>query len=276
MLCFPNAKINIGLKVVEKRPDGFHNLETVFYPIGLKDALEVVPYKNDNAISIHVTGLNATEMQSNVESNIVTRAYYLLQSDFDLMPLSVFLHKAIPTGAGLGGGSSDAASALILIQKMNKLNLSDAVLQQYSAQLGADCAFFIKNNPIFATGIGNCFEEVSLNLAGMHLILIKPDIHVSTPEAYSMVKPFKPDRSLKELIERPLDTWKDTIENDFEASVFAKYPKIASIKDVLYRKGAVYASMSGSGSSVFGLFKEQIELKSDFSDCFYWSETLRL
>ena len=276
MLCFPNAKINIGLKVVEKRPDGFHNLETVFYPIGLKDALEVVPNQDGNAYSIHVTGLNVKDMQSDPEANIVTRAYRLLQKDFDLIPLSVFLHKAIPTGAGLGGGSSDAANALVLIQKMNKLHLTDAVLEQYSAQLGADCAFFIKNNPIFATGIGTSFEDVSLTLAGLHLILIKPDIHVSTPEAYSMVKPAKPERSLKELIENPLETWKDAVVNDFEASVFAKYPKIASIKDTLYRKGAIYASMSGSGSSVFGLFKEQIELKSDFSDCFYWSETLRL
>lgn len=267
MICFPNAKINIGLRVVEKRPDGYHNLETVFYPIGLKDALEVVPAALNTDFSIDSEGISPDE-------NIVTKAFRLLQSAYSLQPAACYLRKKIPVGAGLGGGSSDGANALRIIASMNGLDLSEQELEQFSAQLGADCAFFIKNNPIFASGIGTAFEKVTLSLAGYHLILVKPDIHVSTVEAYSLVKPKRPNQRLKEMIECPLDSWKETIFNDFEEPIFHKYPEIGRIKEKLYHHGAIFAAMSGSGSSVYGLFKDAVDLRSEFLDCFYWSEKL--
>ncbi len=275
MICFPNAKINLGLRVTEKRPDGYHNLETVFYPIGLKDALEVVPLSNGKSYSLEVKSMNSSDLGMDEESNIVTKAYRLLQKQFNLKPSAFYLKKGIPTGAGLGGGSSDAAYALKIINLANNLGLSEQDLELFSAQIGADCAFFIKNNPIFASGIGTDFEDVSLNLSGMFLVLVKPDVHVSTAEAYSLVHPAHPERSLKEWIGNPIETWRDNVINDFEPSVFLKYPIIGEIKETLYRNGAVYASMSGSGSSVYGLFKSTVDLKNIFPDCFYWSETLK-
>ncbi len=265
----------MGLRVTEKRPDGYHNLETVFYPIGLKDALEIVPHPTGKSYSLEVKTLDQADFGMNEEKNIVTKAFRLLEKHFPLQPAAFYLKKAIPTGAGLGGGSSDAANALKIISLMNNLNLSDQQLEQFSAQIGADCAFFIKNNPIFATGIGTDFEDVSLNLHGYFLVLVKPDVHVSTAEAYSLVHPAHPERSLKEWIGNPIETWRDNVINDFEPSVFQKYPVIGEIKEALYRNGAVYASMSGSGASVYGLFKGPIDLKAAFPGCFYWSETLQ-
>jgi 4-diphosphocytidyl-2-C-methyl-D-erythritol kinase len=275
MLCFPNAKINLGLQVVEKRPDGYHNLETVFYPIGLKDALEGVPHPDGKSYSLELYPTNSKLLQAvDIENNIVTKAFRLLEERYPLQPSAFFLKKVIPTGAGLGGGSSDAAFALKIINLMNQLGLSDTELEQFSAQLGADCAFFIKNNPIFASGIGTDFEDISLSLRGFYLVLVKPTIHVSTAEAYLSVCPKRPERSLKEVIGNPIETWKGVVLNDFEPSVFHRYPVIGKIKEVLYQEGAVYASMSGSGSSVFGLFKSPIDLEQTFKGCFYWSETL--
>lgn len=275
MICFPNAKINLGLRVTEKRPDGYHNLETVFYPIGLKDALEVVPHPTGKPYSLEVKTFESNDLGMDEEKNIVTKAFRFLEKQFLLQPAAFYLKKAIPTGAGLGGGSSDAANTLKIINLMNNLGLSDLQLEQFSAQIGADCAFFIKNNPIFASGIGTDFEEVSLNLRGYYLVLIKPAVHVSTAEAYSLVHPAHPERSLKEWIGNPIETWRDNVINDFEQSVFLKHPLIGEIKDELYRNGAIYASMSGSGSSVYGLFNTPVDLKATFSDCFYWSETLQ-
>jgi 4-diphosphocytidyl-2-C-methyl-D-erythritol kinase len=274
MICFPNAKINLGLRVTENRPDGYHNLETVFYPLGLKDALEVVPHPEGKPYSLEVKTLVHTDLGMDEEKNIVTKAFRLMEKQFRIQPSAFFLKKGIPTGAGLGGGSSDAANALKIISLMNNLGLTDKDLELLSAQIGADCAFFIKNNPIFASGIGTDFEDVSLNLRGLFLVLIKPDVHVSTAEAYSLVHPAHPDRSLKECIGNPIETWKENVINDFEHSVFLKYPVIGEIKEALYRNGAIYASMSGSGSSVYGLFKSPIDLKSAFPGCFYWSELL--
>lgn len=274
MICFPNAKINLGLRVTEKRPDGYHNLETVFYPIGLKDALEVVPHPNGKAFSLEVLSSEPSDSGMDEEKNIVTKSFRLLEKQFKLQPAAFFLKKGIPTGAGLGGGSSDAAYALKIINLMNNLGLTDGQLERFSAQIGADCAFFIKNNPIFASGIGTDFEDIPLNLRGYFLVLIKPDVHVSTAEAYSLVQPAHPDRSLKEEIGQPIETWRDNVINDFEPSVFLNYPIIGEIKETLYRNGAVYASMSGSGSSVYGLFKKTVDLRSAFPGCFYWSETL--
>jgi len=275
MICFPNAKINLGLRVTEKRPDGYHNLETVFYPIGLKDALEVVQSPSGKLYSLELKTLDHTDLGMEEEKNIVTKAFRMMEKQFKLQPAAFFLKKGIPSGAGLGGGSSDAAYALKIINLVNSLGLTDLELEQYSAQIGADCAFFIKNNPIFATDIGTDFEDVSLNLRGLFLVLIKPDIHVSTAEAYSLVHPAHPARSLKEWIGYPIETWRDNVINDFEPSVFLKYPMIGKIKETLYRNGAVYASMSGSGSSIYGLFKAPVELRTSFPGCFYWSEILQ-
>jgi 4-diphosphocytidyl-2-C-methyl-D-erythritol kinase len=275
MICFPNAKINLGLRVTEKRPDGYHNLETVFYPIGLKDALEVVPHPTGNPYSLDVYSDDTSDLGLNPEKNIVTKAFRLLETRYKLESAAFYLKKAIPSGAGLGGGSSDAAHTLKILSTMNNLRLNDAELEQFSAQIGADCAFFIKNKPIFASGIGTDFEDVSVNLSGWYLVLIKPDVHVSTAEAYSMVRPAKPTGSLKEWIGLPIETWRENVINDFEPSVFLKHPLIGEIKEELYRNGAVYASMSGSGSSVYGLFQSPVDLRKAFGNCFYWSETLQ-
>lgn len=261
MIVYPNAKINIGLNVVEKRPDGYHNLETVFYPIGLQDILEIKEMEEDDSVPeggyrLKVTG---TILDGSPEDNLVVRAFKLLKHDFDLPPVSIGLYKHIPTGAGLGGGSSDAAFTIKTLNGRFSLGLTDEQMEDYCTRLGADCPFFIKDEPVFATGIGNEFHPVSFSLKGKHLVLVKPDIFVSTKDAYAKVKVQKPAVALPELLVQPLDTWKDTVVNDFEPSVFSKYPEIAAIKDSMYDIGAVYASMSGSGSSVFGIFDEPLE-----------------
>lgn len=260
MIVYPNAKINIGLNVVEKRPDGYHNLETVFYPIGLQDILEIKVLDDDNApecgYKLKVTG---TILDGSPEDNLVVRAFKMLKRDFNIPPVSIGLYKHIPTGAGLGGGSSDAAFTIKTLNKRFDLRLTDEQMEDYCTRLGADCPFFIKDTPVFATGIGNEFHPVSFSLKGKHLVLVKPDIFVSTKDAYAKVNVRRPDTPLPELLAQPLETWKDTVINDFERSVFSKYPEIAAIKDSMYDIGAVYASMSGSGSSVFGIFDEPVE-----------------
>lgn len=270
MVIFPNAKINLGLNIIEKRPDGYHNLETVFYPIALEDALEVNKRKD-------ITGrcefypYNENEAED-AENNLVVKAFKLLDAEFDLPPTSIVLHKRIPTGAGLGGGSADAAFMLKLLNRKYRLMLTDETLEKYAARLGADCAFFIKNRPAFAEGIGNILSPVSLSLYGYQILLVKPDIFVSTREAFAKIKPHRPDKSLKEIIKLPVEEWKDTMVNDFEESVFSQFPVIGEIKQELYRSGAIYASMSGSGSSVYGLFRANDRLpKIDFGEntCVY-------
>lgn len=260
MIVYPNAKINIGLNVVEKRPDGYHNLETVFYPINLQDALDVKELEtSDGAPEGYVLKVTGTVLDGSPEENLVVRAFKLLKKDFDLPPVGLGLYKHIPTGAGLGGGSSDAAFTIKTLNERFQLGLTEERMEAYCAQLGADCAFFIKNRPMFATGIGNVFHPIALNLQHKHLVLVKPDIFVSTKDAYAKVEVRHPERQLPELLAQPIAQWKDTVKNDFEPSVFAKYPEIAAIKDKLYDLGAVYASMSGSGSSVFGIFNEPVE-----------------
>ena len=260
MIVYPNAKINIGLNVVEKRPDGYHNLETVFYPIGLQDILEIKVLDEGNVpecgYKLKITG---TILDGSPEDNLVVRAFKMLKHDFNLPPVSIGLYKHIPTGAGLGGGSSDAAFTIKTLNKRFDLRLTDEQMEDYCTRLGADCPFFIKDTPVFATGIGNEFHPVSFSLKGKHLVLVKPDIFVSTKDAYAKVNVRRLDTPLPELLAQPLETWKDTVINDFERSVFSKYPEIAAIKDSMYDIGAVYASMSGSGSSVFGIFDEPVE-----------------
>ena len=268
MITFPNAKINLGLNITEKRPDGYHNLETIFYPINLQDALEVTRLENsDKEYDLHVNG---TTLDGAPEDNLVIKAYFMLKNDFPQMAvINVHMYKHIPVGAGLGGGSADAAFMIKLLNEKFSLGLSEEQMEAYAARLGADCAFFIRNKAVFASGIGNIFEPIELSLKGWHIVLVKPDIFVSTKEAYALVKPKAPALSLKDIIQQPVKTWRDTMANDFEASVFAKHPAIAAIKDKLYDMGAVYASMSGSGSSVFGLFKEPVEnVEEKFFGCF--------
>ena len=267
MITYPNAKINLGLNIVEKRPDGYHNLETVFYPINLQDALEVTDLEGEGEYALKVSG---TPIEGELDNNLVVKAYRLLKKDFPNMgPINIHMYKHIPTGAGLGGGSADAAFMLKLLNDKFKLNLSTEKLEEYAAILGADCAFFIQNKPVFASGIGNIFEEINLSLKGYYLVLVKPDIFVSTKDAFANISPMKPIHSLKEIIRMPVETWRATMKNDFEDSVFKKFPEIAAIKDKLYDMGAIYASMSGSGSSVFGIFREQVEHVDEvFSGCF--------
>ena len=252
MLIFPNAKINLGLNITEKRPDGYHNLETIFYPIPIEDALEINPlHDGDGKYCLHQAGI---EIAGEAENNLVVKAYKLLDELFDLPPVDIHLFKRIPSGAGLGGGSADAAFMLKLLNETFNLGLSLDKLAEHAARLGADCAFFIRNAPTYAEGIGNIFSPVSLSLKGYQLWLVKPDIFVSTRDAFSQIKPRRPQRSLKETIQLPVEEWREYMMNDFEESVFPQFPAIGEIKEEMYRQGAVYASMSGSGSSVYGLF----------------------
>lgn len=266
MIIYPNAKINLGLNVVEKRPDGYHNLETVFYPIPLQDAIEITAVDNEKQTEENVDyrlKVTGNLLDGTPDDNLVIKAYRLLCNDFDIAPCAFNVFKHIPTGAGLGGGSSDAAFTIKALNDRFGLGLTDTQMEKYAARLGADCAFFIRNKPVMATGIGNVFSPIDLSLKGKTLVLVKPDIFVSTPDAYRLVKPHKPEQSLAELLKQPIETWKDNVKNDFEVSVFAKYPEIAGIKDMLYDLGAVYASMSGSGSSVFGIFDQPLEHVDD-------------
>lgn len=267
MINFPNAKINLGLNIVEKRPDGYHNLETVFFPINIQDALEVKLLEDsDRPYKLTMKG---NVLDCNPDDNLVIKAYKMLKEDFNLPPVDIHLFKHIPSGAGLGGGSSDCAFMVKMLNEKFALGLSLEKMEEYAARLGADCAFFVRNEPVFAKGIGNVFEPVRLSLSDYTLVLVKPDIFVSTRDAFANIKPARPEVSLKEIITRPVETWKDCMVNDFEKSVFMKYPEIAAIKDKLYDIGAVYASMSGSGSSVYGLFKSPVENVDEvFAGCF--------
>ena len=267
MITYPNAKINLGLNITEKRPDGYHNLETVFYPINLQDALEVKLLEGEGEYALKTAG---TPIEGDPDNNLVVKAYRILKQDFpEMKAVDIHMYKHIPTGAGLGGGSADAAFMLKLLNEKFKLQLSTEQLEGYASKLGADCDFFIRNKPVFASGIGNIFEPIELSLKGYYLVLVKPDIFVSTKDAFAHIKPKAPQHSLKEIIHMPIETWRAMMKNDFEESVFCKFPEIAAIKDKLYDMGAVYASMSGSGSSVFGIFREQVEFVDEiFSGCF--------
>ncbi|MDB5130647.1 MAG: ispE [Mucilaginibacter sp.] len=255
MLIFPNAKINIGLNVIERRADGYHNLETVFYPIAIKDALEIVV---SDKLSFQSTGL---EIPGRMEDNLCIKGYHLLKKEFDLPPVKIHLHKHIPIGAGLGGGSADAAFFITLLNQNFDLGLSADQMMSYARQLGADCAFFIQNKPVFAFDRGDEFEPIRLDLSDYKIVLVTPPVHISTSEAYGGVKPAPVKDSLMELIYRPVGEWKNYIKNDFEASIFKNHPIIRGVKAALYEAGALYASMSGSGASVFGIFKEMPDLR---------------
>ena len=276
MITFPNAKINLGLDVVERRPDGYHNLETIFYPIPLQDILEITPATEEDAPEYTFKMFNA-RFDGSDDDNLVVKAYKILAADHKLPKVDISLYKHIPTGAGLGGGSADAAFALKMLNEIATLALTDEELEVYAARLGADCAFFIKNRPAYATGIGNILTPTECSLAGYHLVLVKPDIHISTKEAYSLVVPAAPETPLTEIAARTAEEWKGAMKNDFEKSVFAQHPSMEKIKDDLYSMGAVYASMSGSGSAFFGIFDHELEIddiKQHFPGTFCWCKAL--
>lgn len=257
MIVFPNCKINLGLNVVEKRPDGFHNIETVFYEVGWRDALEAVSGQND--FEIEMSGLPLAS--SKKEENIIFKAYDLINQKLKLPPIKVFLHKNIPMGAGLGGGSADASFFMSLLNEKFGLKIPRSELKDLAANLGSDCPFFFENKPLYATEKGDRFEPVQLNLNSYYILVVYPGIHSNTKAAYDGILPKKPKRSVKDIIEKePIENWKNVLFNDFEEPIFKKYPLIASVKESLYNNGAVYAAMSGSGSAVYGIFNEKPHL----------------
>ena len=274
MISFPNAKINIGLNIVEKRSDGFHNIESIFFPVGLCDALEVVENTNQGAERI-VFSSSGIIIPGEESTNLCCRAFHLIANDYPLPNVKIHLHKHIPIGAGLGGGSSDAAFFIRLLNEKFELGLSWGEMHHYAKQLGSDCSFFVSNKPAFVEGKGDAFESIKLNLSNYYIALIYPNIHINTAKAYSGVKPKKPTHSLEnDILNLPIYQWKNYIHNDFEDSVFLQFPKLKSIKEELYSQGALYASMSGSGSTVYGVFKNATNLKAKFSNSFVWEGKL--
>lgn len=252
MRIYPNAKINIGLSVTERRTDGYHNLETVFYPVGLRDVLELNREEGPKRVCyFENTGI---AIDCPEDKNLVVRAYKLLASAYDLPAVRINLFKTIPFGAGLGGGSSDAAYTLKALNEYFELRISEKGLENYASRLGSDCAFFIRNRPAFASGKGDVLEDMALELDEYEIIIVKPDCKVSTAEAYAGISPAKAVFNLRELNLLPLTAWRKQVKNDFETTVFAKYPAIRKVKEELYNRGALYASMTGSGAGVFGIF----------------------
>ncbi|MGO4294882.1 4-(cytidine 5'-diphospho)-2-C-methyl-D-erythritol kinase [Chitinophaga sp. RAB17] len=249
MIVFPNCKINLGLHITNKRPDGFHDLETVFYPLPVCDALEAITH---HSLQFESSGIT---VPGNANDNLCLKAFHLLQQDFpQVQPLNIHLHKHIPIGAGLGGGSADAAFMLQLINQKFQLGLTEAALVDYAAQLGSDCPFFIINKPCFATGRGEIMTPITLDLSGYSFLLVHPGIHVNTGWAFKQLTPKVPAYALRDMIQLPVAEWKNRMTNDFEGPVFEAHPALAKIKEQLYAAGAVYATMSGSGSALLGIF----------------------
>lgn len=268
MVVFPNAKINLGLNIIEKRKDGYHNIESVFIPIPLKEALEITT-NEQTTNSFKTIGI---DIPSDGKPNLVERAWDLLNKEFGIPCVDFELLKNIPIGAGLGGGSSDAAFCLNGLIEMFNLTVSEDKLLEIASQLGADCAFFVKNEPTFAQGIGDKFSSIEVNLSGNFLCLIYPNIHVSTPAAYKHVSAKKPKEDIREILKEPIPNWKGRLVNDFENSVFPQFPEIKHYKELLYSHKAKYASMSGSGSTLFGFFDKQVDIKVPSNISIYWFE----
>ncbi len=248
MVTFPNVKINLGLNILKKRADGFHDIESCFYPVNWCDALEIIP---SSKLTFRSFGI---DIPGNPEENLCLKAYHLLKKDFDIPPVEIILLKNVPIGAGLGGGSSDASFTLKTLNEIFSLSLSNEQLRRYASQLGSDCPFFINNQPVIASGTGTTFSDSSIQLSGKHITIIYPNIHVSTKEAYANVQPNDQTIPIEKLISAPIEAWRNELKNDFELSLFPKYPQLQELKDLLYDKGARYASMTGSGSAVYGIF----------------------
>ncbi|MBC7923994.1 MAG: 4-(cytidine 5'-diphospho)-2-C-methyl-D-erythritol kinase [Ferruginibacter sp.] len=268
MITFPNAKINLGLQVVAKRPDGYHNLRSVFYPVGWSDVLEILPAAN---LRFDSTGI---DIPGEASGNLCLKAYHLLKADFDLPPVHIHLHKVIPVGAGLGGGSSDGAFTLCMLNELHALGLRAEQLEAYARQLGSDCAFFIRNQPVYAFDKGDHFEAISLSLKEHFIVLVNPGIPIATAEAYAGVKPQLPTSDLKSALQGPIATWRETISNDFEPELIVQHPAIGEIKESLYRHGAQYASLTGSGSTVYGIFGQEKDLRDAFPGYATWQGPL--
>lgn len=261
MIVFPNAKINLGLQVTEKRPDGFHAISTVFYPVACTDILEVV---RSEAFTFSTSGL---PINGAVQQNLCYKAYEILQKTYDLPPVSVHLHKVIPMGAGIGGGSADGAFMLKLLNQLFDLGISDATLAQYALGLGSDCPFFIWNKPAYATGRGEILEPISLPaLDGKKVLLVNPGLHINTGWAFSQLTPRQPAHNLKQIVQDPVPTWKGRVQNDFEPVVFAAFPALKNLVDNFYRAGALFAGMTGTGSTFYGIFDELPEEPAQFFD----------
>jgi 4-diphosphocytidyl-2-C-methyl-D-erythritol kinase len=265
MVGFPFCKINLGLQILSKRPDNYHNIATCFYPVPWTDVLEVIPSRT---LAFAQTGLTIPGLP---EDNLCLKAYHLLKKDFKLRPVKIHLHKIIPAGAGMGGGSSDAAQMLRFLNVVFKLDLSDESLGAYTQQLGSDCTFFLQEKPSIGRERGDKLEPVSMNLKGHFLTVITPDVHVSTAEAYAGITPLQPPDDLRAILEKPITSWRSVLKNDFETTVFSKYPALRAIKEKLYELGALYASMSGSGSSVYGIFDMEVKHSEHFKEASGWS-----
>jgi len=268
MVQFPNAKINLGLHITEKRADGYHNLESCFYPVGWSDVLEVLPADHFSfaAGGLPIPGSPAT--------NLCVKAYQLLRETHALPPVRIYLEKIVPIGAGLGGGSADAAFTLSALNELFGLGLSAEKLEAYARRLGSDCAFFIRNQPVYCLEKGDVFEPIELSLGGYTVVLVYPSLAISTAEAYAGVRPQKPPVPLRERLAEPLANWRETVRNDFEESLFPKYPVLATVKAQLYELGAIYASMSGSGSTIYGIFDGEPDLTNHFAGYRVWQGKL--
>lgn len=268
MISFPPCKINVGLNVVLKRSDGYHEIETCFHPVPWTDILEIIP---SNTLEFTKSGIS---IGGKPEDNLCVKAFQLLRADFDLSPVKIHLHKVIPTGAGLGGGSSDGAYTLRLLNTIFSLGITTTLLKDYASRLGSDCSFFIEDKPMIGTGRGEILENVKVDLKGRFLVLVKPDVHISTADAYGSIAPAFSKNRVKDVVEMDISNWKSLLRNDFENPLFEKYPVISEIKEKFYKEGAIYASMSGSGSTVYGIFEKRIELREQFPNTTYWSGIL--
>ncbi|CAG5012587.1 4-diphosphocytidyl-2-C-methyl-D-erythritol kinase [Dyadobacter sp. CECT 9275] len=264
MVVFPNAKINIGLNIIEKRNDGFHNIESCFYPVGWTDALEILPA---DELSFKSSGI---DIPGAPQHNLCLKTYQLLAADYHLPHVDIHLLKTVPIGAGLGGGSADAAFTIKALNDLFSLGISLEKQLAYARRLGSDCAFFLVNEPAYCFSKGDHFEPITLNLTGKWITLINPGLHISTADAYAGIVPQKPEKDLRELLKQPLHSWKDAVKNDFEDSLFSKYQVLSEIKNSLYTQGAVYASMTGSGSTVYGIFEKEINLAPMYAQYLTW------
>jgi 4-diphosphocytidyl-2-C-methyl-D-erythritol kinase len=270
VIIFPNCKINLGLNILRKRSDGYHDLETIFYPLPFFDVVEIIRLQDDSTLSFSTSG---SPIEGNSDTNLCVKAYNLVKQNHPTLPSAkIHLHKAIPTGAGLGGGSADAAFTLKLLNEKFGLQLTTDQLIDYALQLGSDCPFFIVNKPAFAKGRGEIMEPVAVDLTAYKFIVVNPGLHINTAKAFSGITPASPAKSLKEIIQQAIETWKNELVNDFEKSVFLQYPEIESIKNKLYENGAVYASMSGSGSTVYGIFKKDAITGIQFPSHYFLKE----